>query len=282
MPLECLWNTSVVARRRVEGIAFWTAIALLAGALAVGRSFAKGDDSAGSQERAAAAICYPVAGTGHILGRDCRPIGPLSPVYEGDTVVVHQGNVTVVDMRSGERRPLAAQQSYVIKRIRKPTSHGPWNRLREALNDAILHGHGARATGGSVRGGESCFYPDSARFAEGVPVNFQWCGVRPAPHMLRLVWAQGDTVRATLDDRAVGMSAMVWPAGVEKRVGRVRWALLDAQGKRLGGGTFEILDDTAAKAARERFESAASATGFDRETGLGAALLAASEHFYLW
>jgi hypothetical protein len=228
-------------------------------------------------------VCYPVAGTGHIFGRaSCTPIGPLSPVFEGDTVVVRQGHVTLVDVRSGERKQLASQESYVLRGGKPTNVRGPWARLGQALNE-VLRGPDLRKTGGSVRSvGGSCFWPDSARFAEGVPVTFQWCNVHTEPTVLRLTWAGGATNRTPLTGRAIGISGMEWPSGVPKHPGRVRWSLLDADGNVLGGGRFEILSPADADSARARFDRAARGNGFDTELGLGAALLAAKEHFYLW
>jgi len=73
-----------------------------------------------------------------------------------------------------------------------------------------------------------------------------------------------------------------WPSEVPMRTGRARWALLDEEGRRLGSGRFEILTPSVADSLRTRFEESAKSGGFEAEVSLGAALLAAAEHFYLW
>lgn len=250
---------------------------------------AHASESVAERERSPVAVCYPVAGTGRILGRStCTPIGALSPVFEGDTVLVQQGQVTLVDVRSGARRQIAAHDAFVVPRTRGRVERGHWERLRELLADC-LRGPGLHGEGGSVRGEAACFWPDTVRsaddlprFAAGVPLNFEWCGSRLAPRTLRISWSRSDTVRVELDAASIAMSGVEWPAGVPKREGRARWSLLDAEGHRLGGGRFEILSDAAADAARARFNDAARTVRFEAEATLGAALLAAAEHYYLW
>lgn len=283
MRFDPLRRESSRSRSRVFTRLLPIAVLLLIQPFTASRLLARDSNKADLQGQGPVGVCYPVAGTGHIFGRtSCTPIGPLSPVFEGDTVVVQQGHVTLVDVRSGERKQLASQESYVLKGAKPTTSRGPWNRLGQALNE-VLRGPDLRKTGGSVRAvGGSCFWPDSARFAEGVPVTLQWCNVHPEPKVLRLTWIGGTTTRVPLSDRSIEISGMEWPSGVSKHPGRVRWSLLDAEGNVLGGGRFEILSPAGADSARARFDLAARENGFDTELGLGAALLAAKEHFYLW
>ncbi len=229
------------------------------------------------------AVCYPVAGTGHILGPGTRnPIGALAPVFEGDTVVVEHGQVTVVDVRTSERRVLNASTRFVLGRARGRMKREAWERLREALAN-VLHGPYLRGTGGSVRGVEPCAWPDTVRFASRIPIAFQWCGMHPEPRSIRILWAEGgDTTRFNLEASAVSSGGFEWLSGTSPHEGRARWDLLDARGRRLGGGRFEILAPAAADSARARFLSDARVKQFGPEAELGAALLAASERFYLW
>jgi hypothetical protein len=243
-----------------------------------------GDRKGGSNaSRGAVAICYPVAGTGRILGQGaCTPLGSLSPLFEGDTVIVQAGEVGVLDMRSGQRHQLKPAVPFIVKRIKERVEESHWDRLREALM-AMAHPD-YRRKGAFVRSGESCLWPDDVRFAQDVPIRFQWCGVRPEPRTLQIILDGRDTTRIALDAEAIAMSALEWPAQLPVRAGRVRWTLLAADGQRLDerNKRFEILTTAAADSLRAFYTGTARADAFGPEGALGAALLAAEKRLYLW
>ena len=226
--------------------------------------------------------CYPVEGRGYVVSKGQRiPIGPLSPVFEGDSVQVESGAITVVDLRMGCRRRLTAPMAYELPRFRALEPQKPWSLLMRRLAEA-LNGPDARRSGGSVRGARAAFWPDTASFAPGVLIAFRWHGVHPEPARLRLVSGGRDTAVVDVGPWAKSAGGAPWPESVVPRAGTVRWTLLDADGERLGGGRFVVLEPAAADSQRALYLERAGREIGTEEAPLGAVLLAAADRFYLW
>jgi hypothetical protein len=209
------------------------------------------------------------------------PIGPLSPVFEGDSVQVESGAITIVDLRMGCRRRLTAPMAYELPRFRALEPQKPWALLMRRLAQA-LNGPDTRRSGGSVRGARAAFWPDTASFAPGVLIAFRWHGVHPEPARLQLVSAGRDTVIVDVGEWAKSAGGAPWPESVVPRAGTVRWTLLDAEGERLGGGRFVVLEPAAADSQRAVYLERAGREIGAEEATLGAVLLAAADRFYLW
>ena len=226
--------------------------------------------------------CYPVEGRGYVVSKGQRiPIGPLSPVFEGDSVQVESGAITVVDLRLGCRRRLTAPMGYELPRFHDLEPQKPWALLMRRLAQA-LNGPDTRRSGGSVRGARAVFWPDTASFAPGVPVAFRWHGVHPEPSRLRIVTGGTDTVTVDVGQWAASSGGAPWPDSLVPRAGTVRWALLDSEGERLGGGRFVVLEAAVADSQRVLYRERAGREIGAEEVALGAAILAAADRFYLW
>jgi len=255
-------------------------LCLVLSVIGVAAANAGGASKGGRSSPAPDGACYPVQGTGYMVtrGNGLRiPIGTLSPLIEGDSLVVQTGTITFVDFRTGQSPVYGAGTRLEIPPVKRPKRPPWWKRLEDHLVLSLSQPERDRI-GGSVRGGGPTFWPDSARFAPEVPVVFEWSGVHPAPVFLR-VFAGGDTTECEVSRKSPDQGVLAWRPPVPIPAGRADWVLLDADRELLGGGHFVILTTDAADAERRRFLSAA---GGMEPLGLTAAVLAQVDHVYLW
>jgi hypothetical protein len=229
-------------------------------------------------------VCYPVNGTGYIVthvGGLKIPVGTLSPLVEGDSLVVLQGTVTFLDFRTRQSPVYGAGTRLTIPFVKRPDPPAWWKRLEEIVVQS-LSGPELERIGGSVRdGGARTFWPDSARFAPQVPVVFEWSGVRPAPTTLRICVGT-DTTKLEVTAGPSGRGVQLWKLPAPAPEGTITWTLVDSDGESLGGGQFVILAEAAAEAERQRFLQAAGRLEGKGPVGLSAAVLAEADRAYLW
>jgi hypothetical protein len=208
------------------------------------------------------------------------PIGTLSPLIEGDSLVVETGTITFVDFRTGQSPVYGAGTRLMIPPVKRPERPPWWKRFEDYLVRSLSKPELDRV-GGSVRRGSPAFWPDSARFAPDVPVVFQWSGVGPPPAVLRIC-ASGDTTECSLSPVVPHQGVLAWPQLVPIPTGAVAWDLLDAKRESLGGGCFLILTAEAAETERQRFHRAAIEMLGAEQESLMAAVLAEADRACLW
>lgn len=228
-------------------------------------------------------VCYPVNGTGYIvtaLDGLKIPVGTLSPLVEGDSLIVESGTITVLDFRTGQSPIYGAGTHLSIPPVRTPKRPPWWKRLEDSVIRSLSQPELNRI-GGSVRGGGAACWPDSTRFAPGIAVVFEWTGVHPAPTTLE-VYTDGDTVQYDLPGPASAHGAFAWRPNAPTGAGGVTWVLRDSSQEHLGGGYFSILSVEAADAERQRYIRAASGVEGAGPRDLVAAVLAAADGVYLW
>ena len=229
-------------------------------------------------------VCYPVNGTGYMVtcGDNVRmPIGTLSPLIAGDSLVVESGTITFVDFRTGMSPIYGAGTRLAIPPSIPPKPPCWWNRLEEYFIRGIKEPQRNRI-GGSVRdGGSLAFWPDGGRFAPEVPVVLEWSGVNREPVFLRIC-TDRDTTECAVSRTAWPQGALAWHLPTPVPTGTVAWALFDAARDRLGGGRFVVLTSEAAEAERRRFRDAAARVVDAQQSDMAAAVLAAADHAYLW
>ncbi len=232
-------------------------------------------------------VCYPVNGTGYIvtysdaLAKDGLkiPIGTLTPLLQGDSLVVETGTITFMDFRNGQSAVFGQGSRLVIPMVVDPDRPSWWQRL-EAQVARSLSDPERKRIGGSVRGGQAVFWPDGGRFAMDIPIVFEWWRVRPAPVLLRIQVGDLETELTVAQDKP-GSGALAWKPSDSDPSGAAVWMLVDRDGDVLGGGAFELLTKETADAERMRFTEAAKSVDAI-QPGLAAAVLAASERLYLW
>jgi hypothetical protein len=228
-------------------------------------------------------VCCPVNGTGYMVtGADGIkiPLGTLSPLIEGDSLVVQTGTITFVDFRTGQNAIYGEGTRIRIQHADSAKRPSWWKRLEDHIVRGLSEPELDRI-GGSVRGVEPMFWPDSARFAPGIPIVFEWRGARPAPAVLRIVSAT-DTTEYDLPPGTAVHGAFAWKPARPVPAGTVAWTLLDGDRERLGSGMFFVLTAAEAEAERARYRSAADELGGDAPREISAAILAESDHVYLW
>lgn len=234
-----------------------------------------------------AGICYPVNGTGYMVtakdtatAEDAHriPIGTLSPLRQGDSLVVQTGTITFLDFRTGESSVYGPGSRLKIPeapRSKKPS----WVEIIAGITTRGYTVLEYERFGGSVRAGEVAFWPDSARFAPGVPILFEWWNMQPS--FLR-VCAGTDTTEYALPPSSSHQGVLAWNPSPSVRSGVVTWTLLDEHRDPIGGGSFEILTEAAAEAERRRFQEVASEMEAIELQRLVAALLAKADRAKLW
>ena len=228
-------------------------------------------------------VCYPVNGTGYMVTHADGlkiPIGTLSPLVEGDSLVVMSGTITFVDFRTRQSPVYGVGTRLQIPPVKKPKRPSWWKRLEDHIVRS-LSGPELGRIGGSVRGGKTAFWPDSAWFAPDVAIVFQWRGVRPAPAVLR-VYAGSDTTEYYVSQGPKAHGVFAWRPETPIPAGPVAWVLLDADREVLGGGHMVILTTEIAEAERERFRSAAIKLDEPELLDLMTAVLAHADRAYLW
>jgi hypothetical protein len=229
-------------------------------------------------------VCYPVHGTGYIVtavGGLKIPIGTLSPLVAGDSLIVQTGTVTFLDFRTGQSPVYGAGSHLTIAPVKRPKPPPWWQRLEDHIVRSLSGPEKERIVGSVRWGGMPAFWPDGARFAPGVPCTFEWGGVHPAPAFLQ-VCANGDTTECAVAEQSSGRGVFVWHPPAPVFAGPVTWVLLDAARDTLGGGRFVVLTPEAAEAERQRFANEASSLGSGEPQGLTAAVLAEADQAYLW
>lgn len=246
----------------------------------------RGDDT---QEEAAIpdCVCFPVDGTGYIVTYGDAmaknglriPVGTLSPLMEGDSLVVESGTITVFDFRNGSSSQYGENSRFVIPAVIDPTLPGRLERLADAIKRTLNQPQRNRI-GGSVRGARAAFWPDGGRFAPELPIVFEWWRVRPAP--ARILVQAGDRAEdLEVNQAAPGSGALTWSHEWADLSGPVTWTLLDDDGESLGGGEFTVLTPEQAEAERARFEEAAASIDVIPRS-LAASVLAAADGAFLW
>lgn len=232
-------------------------------------------------------VCCPVNGTGYLVtyadgmrkGGLKIPIGTLSPLVEGDSLVVKTGTITFMDFRNGQSSVYGAGTRLKIPAVIDPKRPSWWGRF-EDLVVRSMSGPERNRMGGSVRGGQAAFWPEHGRFAPEVPIVFEWWRVRPAPVILQICVGEGVT-ELGLSRRAPASDAVAWQPPDSLVSGKVSWYLLDGDGDRIGGGEFVILTKEEAEKERQRFRKAAAAIEIIPQD-LAAAVLAAADKVFLW
>lgn len=230
-----------------------------------------------------AGVCFPVQGTGYTISRvdNLRiPLGTLSPLVAGDSLVVLTGSITFVDFRTGESAIYGAGTRLTVATGSRPKPPSWVKRLEDHIMRS-LHGPERDRVVGSVRGGECACWPDSARFAPGVPVVLEWAGVAPPPAVLRISTA-ADTTEVPLGEDEPAQGVWTWKPENPVTPGEVVWDLLDSRGERLGGGRFDVLTPAAAEQERRRFLRLASELFEAEVVGLSSSVLAEADRAYLW
>ncbi|MFH1277198.1 MAG: hypothetical protein ABIK65_02305 [Candidatus Eisenbacteria bacterium] len=232
-------------------------------------------------------VCYPVNGTGYIITYTDEmakeglkiPIGTLSPLVEGDSLIVEAGTITFLDFRNGQSSIFGKGTRLKIPSVIDPAQPSWWERLEDQVVRGLTEPERKRL-GGSVRRGQAAFWPDGGRFAPDVPIVFEWWRVRPAPATLRIE-AGGEVTDLKVMQEKPGSGAFAWQSAGPALSGTVSWSLIDGDGDPLGGGEFAILTAQEAEGERQRFHDAAEAIGV-MPPDLAAAVLAAADRAYLW
>jgi hypothetical protein len=232
-------------------------------------------------------VCCPVNGTGYIVTYTDTlrqeglkiPIATLSPLVEGDSLVVKTGTVTFIDFRNGQSSIFGAGTRLRIPAVIDPKRPSWWEHLEDLLVRSMSDPERNRM-GGAVRGGRTAFWPEHGRFAPEVPIVFEWWRVRPAPVVLQICIGE-DVTELALSRGEPGSDAVAWRPADPATSGRVSWYLLDEEGERIGGGEFVILTKEEAENERRRFRKAAAEIEVIPQE-LAAAVLAAADRVFLW
>jgi hypothetical protein len=231
-----------------------------------------------------AGVCYPVEGEGYMVPQDEPlriPIGTLSPLYTGDSLVVLSGSITFYDFRTGEQPTFGGGTRMVIPPVFVQARPSWWDRLRDrifaGLNDPELTRVSVSVRDPSM----PAFWPDSARIAPDLSITFQWSGVNPPPAAL-WVLAGPDTLGYPVAPSVDGHGVFVRPAEKPLRPGAAKWVLLGEGNVMLAERGFVVLTPAEAESERRRFLQAAETTDGPESPGFRAAVLAKSERTFLW
>lgn len=234
-------------------------------------------------------VCYPVKGTGYAVTRaDGRtgeiriPIGTLSPLVEGDSLVVETGTITFLDFRNGQSSVYGAGTRLTIPAVIDPHHPSWWERLVDLIVRSMSEPERSRIDriSGSVRHGRPAFWPEGGRFAPEVPIVFKWWRVHPAPARLR-IHAGRTVTELEISGERTDTGALAWKPATAPSPGTVSWLLLDQEGNSTDGGEFVILTAKEAESQRQRFRKAAGSIDA-MPKDLAAAVMAAADSAYLW
>ncbi len=232
-------------------------------------------------------VCCPVNGTGYIVtySDELRkeglkiPVGTLSPLLEGDSLVVETGTITFMDFRDGQSSVYGAGTRLKVPAVIDPKRPSWWGRLEDFVVRG-MSGPERNRLAGSVRSGQAAVWPDGGRFAPEVPIVFEWWRVRPAPAFLRIRIGE-DVAELDVSRKKPGSDAVAWQRSNPSVSGTVAWCLLDDRRESIVGGEFVILTKEDAELERRRFREAAAAIEVIPQD-LAAAVLAAADRAFLW
>ena len=232
-------------------------------------------------------VCCPVQGTGYIVTYTDQlrkeglkvPIVTLSPLVEGDSLVVETGTITFMDFRNGQSSVYGAGTRLKIPAVIDPQRPSWWEHLEDFVVRSMSEPERNRL-GGSVRGGQAAFWPEGGRFAPELPIVFEWWRVRRAPVALRIC-AGDDATELDVSRKKPVSDAVAWRRSDAVVSGKVLWYLLDSKRDTIGSGEFVILTKEEAEKERQRFRQAAAAIGVIPQD-LAAAVLAAADKAFLW
>ncbi len=229
-----------------------------------------------------AGVCYPVNGSGYTFSSVDQvrvPIGALSPLAEGDSLVVLTGTIGFMDFRSGLNPVYGLGTRMTVPPGNHPRPPNWVGYLRDHIKKS-LHGPELIRVSGAVRASDRIWCPDSARFAPGVNVTFEWAQVGPPPVLGRIVCA-GDTTTFHPDVQHPEQGLHVWnpPAGTS---GPATLELLNSKQQRVAGGRFELLTPAAASAARDEYRKAVPGDVPAEFIDLASGTIARANRDYLW
>lgn len=229
-------------------------------------------------------VCYPVQGSGFILNGqeqgDTLRIGPLTPVYGGNLLVVESGSITFLDFRNGQSSVLGPGSRHIVpKGVIDPDRPTAWAELKERLRRLFRDAQRSTLEEGASRSETTGIWPDEgAVFAPDVPLALEWWGITDSLTAIR--------IRGAGDERTIPLTAA---ARLEGRLafasgdwvpGEIAWCLLDAHGEPHLCGHFTLLSAAAAELRRAQYIEQAVGDAMPRE--LAAALRALADRTYLW
>lgn len=228
-------------------------------------------------------VCYPVNGSGFIYRAsgsgdlDKLPIGPFSAIFEGDSLVIEAGTVTVIDFRNRQRSDYGKDTRFKIPYVIDPNAPKQWEeikrRLREVFRDRIDYETSAS------RAGVLKLWPDEGvEFAPDVPITLTW-SVDTTATAIQIVSSNGrkkqDILASEVAKREVAWHPDVMPSG------EVSWAILDADGEPILTGEFKVLTPAQADEKRKMYRAQATGSG-SMPLDLEAAMRALADRAYLW
>ena len=229
-------------------------------------------------------VCYQVNGDGYIVSMSGPsdtsrvPIGTLSTLVAGDSIVVLSGTITVLDFRTGQRSVFGQGTRYRIPAAGNQDRTG-WRVTKERLTQLFSGPEPPSPELGATRGVDAALWPDGdVEFGPDVPIDFQWWGLTAPLSAIRL--DSGDErIELPLSEDALASGRLAWQLE-RKPSGPVVWYLLDADHEPLLQGRCRILPGEQAAAKRARYR--AEARGDQIPPELEAVLRALADRSFLW
>ena len=264
------WTNSHRSWRLLLALSLLAALSSAAGATEAGELFPDG-------------VCYPVNGTGYILPRahaaDTVRVGALSPLVEGDVLVVETGTITFLDFRDGQSSVFGENTKFIVPAVIDRNRPTAWEALKERLARLFRDAERSRLEEGASRSGECGVWPDGGvEFAPEVPIALEWWGVADKPSAIQLRCG-GKRSTLALPEAVVPAGSLPWGLA-DRASGPVEWCLLDANGEPYLCGRFALL--TAQEADRRRAAYLSQAEGDPMPRELAAVLRALADRTYLW
>ena len=188
----------------------------------------------------------------------------------GETLTVTAGTAVVVDLRCGaSMRVESSPKRFALPERCEGGRRAAWDRLRDALRE--FRGPSERTVRAATRGGP--FSPDQAHFAMAARIVFHWEGVRAV--RFKLSGPVSTEVDLSSSDR------LEWPAP-SRPPGKYRWELFGgtAGHAMLGGGQFEIVDETTKQEQQKRYSEEAAQKFGSALREEGAEILAARDGWF--
>lgn len=262
-----------------KGRQWWPAIAL-AGVLYASPSTILAE---GAANQIPDGVCYLVDGAGYIVSARGEsdtlkvPIGALSVLSGGDSIVVLTGTIAVLDFRTGQRSVFGQGTRH---KMPKGGYHDEgWKVTKERLTQLFSGPEPPGPEPGTTRDAETALWPDGdVEFGPDVPVDFQWWGVSTPLSAIQIRFGD-QQIELPLSASQLSAGRLTW--GLDKKPsGSVDWCLLDTDGEPLLKGRFNVL--TSEQADEKRAMYRAQARGDVIPLELEAVLRALADRSFLW
>lgn len=228
-------------------------------------------------------VCYPVNGSGFIYrvaasgDMEKLPIGPFSAIFEGDSLVIDSGTITVLDFRNRQRSDFGVHSKYKIPHVIDLNAPKQWEEIKRRLREVFRDPSGYETS--ASRAGVLKLWPDDGvEFAPDVPITFTWSADTTVT-AIRIESSNGRTEQPVSESDAAAREVAWRPAVMPS--GAVVWSILDSDGEPLLTGTFKVLTPTQAEEKRKMYRSQSTGRG-SMSIDLEAAMRALADRVYLW